>query len=488
MMVSTGAISETTYNSTKVSGQIIDLGEGATQHGHYYSTIASETISGTKTQLGIPSGKSGFTSQLTGLATGTKYYIKAYISNGTETVYGKEISFSTVSASQLTLITAAVTSIALTTATSGGNITSEEGASVTTRGVCWNTATNPTIANSITSDGTGSGSFVSNLTSLLPGTTYHVRAYATNSVGTAYGNDVSFTTSPVVVATLTTTVVTSITSTTANSGGNITYDGGGTITARGVCWDTSIDPTVSSAHTTDDTGSSSFTSNLSGLSDGTTYYIHAYATNSAGTAYGDQFVFITPITDIEGNIYKTVKIGTQVWMAENLKTTKYNDGTNILLVTDQTEWKNLTTPAYCWYNNDLTMNKNIYGAIYNWYTATISNLCPVGWHVPTYEEWWILINLFGGEYNAGSKLKESGYEHWASPNTGATNESGFTALPGGWRQFGNFGQIGTNGSWYSSSGNYSWTIIYFYMNSYNKWTSWEGSVASDGYSIRCLKN
>ena len=261
MLVTTGDVSNISINSAEASGEIIDLGNGAAQHGHCYSTSPNATVAGSKTELGVPPGNGGFTSELTNLEAGTKYYIKAYLSNGSETVYGKEISFSTLSPSVPTLTTTAVTSITTTTASSGGNITSDGGASVTVRGVCWNTITAPTISNSKTSDGTGTGTFTSNLTGLIPGTIYYVRAYATNSVGTAYGDEVTFTTTAV-IPTISTTDITSITQTTASSGGNITRDGGASVTARGVCWNTATGPTTANSKTTDGTGSGIFISSL----------------------------------------------------------------------------------------------------------------------------------------------------------------------------------------------------------------------------------
>ena len=186
-----------------------------------------------------------------------------------------------------TVTTSNVIDLTQTTAVSGGNVTNNGGEDVTERGVCWGTTHNPTISVSKTSDGTGIGTFTSNIISLTPGTSYNVRAYATNSEGTGYGNEISFTTSPVVLATLTTTAISSITSTTAVSGGNITDDGGGTITARGVCWDTISNPTTANHITSDGTGTGSYTSNLTNLQPGTTYYVKAYATNSGGTVYAN---------------------------------------------------------------------------------------------------------------------------------------------------------------------------------------------------------
>lgn len=138
------------------------------------------------------------------------------------------------------------------------------------------------------------------------------------------------------------------------------------------------------------------------------------------------------VKDIDGNKYKTIKIGTQIWLSENLKTTTYNDGTAIPLVKNYDAWAELSTQAYCWYNNDST-NKEVYGALYNWYAVNTKKLCPEGWHVPSDEEWTELRTYLGDKGNAGLALKESGTSHWKSPNSDASNTTGFTGLPGGYR-------------------------------------------------------
>jgi uncharacterized protein (TIGR02145 family) len=193
------------------------------------------------------------------------------------------------------------------------------------------------------------------------------------------------------------------------------------------------------------------------------------------------------VKDIDGNVYKTAINGTQVWMAENLKTTKYNDGTAIPFVNDNNSWAALITPAYCWYNNDSTANKNTYGALYNWYSVNTNKLCPGGWHVSTDAEWTTLTTYLGGESVAGGKLK--GTTHWEGPNTGATNESGFNALSSGYRYYnGAFANIGYYGFWWSATeGNVSdaWARYMGYTSS---------SVVRDkfskqyGWSVRCLRD
>lgn len=219
-------------------------------------------------------------------------YGEAQVYNGV--TWTNMIGGSACAAKPTMAATTAATDIATTTATSGGNITSDGGASVTARGVCWSTSANPTTADSKTTDGSGTGSYSSSITGLTAGTLYYVRSYATNSSGTTYGAQVSFTsasiTAPVMAAT---TAASSITGTTASSGGNVTGDGGASVTARGVCWSTSSNPTTADSKTTDGTGTGSFTSSITGLSGSTLYYVRAYATNSAGTTYGTEVSFTT---------------------------------------------------------------------------------------------------------------------------------------------------------------------------------------------------
>jgi uncharacterized protein (TIGR02145 family) len=195
------------------------------------------------------------------------------------------------------------------------------------------------------------------------------------------------------------------------------------------------------------------------------------------------------VTDIDGNVYKTVKIGTQVWMAENLRTTKLKYGGTIPLVADNTAWSNLSTSGYCWYNNDETTYKATYGALYNWHTVVTGNLCPTGWHVPTDAEWTTLTTYLGGASGAGGKLKETGTVHWSSPNTGATNESGFTALPGGCRYGnGSFTDFGLYGFWWSSTASSGAYALHRNMG-YNSNDVFSISIEKEaGFHVRCLKD
>lgn len=193
------------------------------------------------------------------------------------------------------------------------------------------------------------------------------------------------------------------------------------------------------------------------------------------------------ITDIDGNVYHTVTIGEQVWLIENLKTTKLNDGTSIPNVTDRSTWANSKSPGYCWYNNDVT-NKNTYGALYNWHTINTAKLAPKGWHVPTDEEWTTLITFLGDGNVVGDKLKQTGTVYW-SPNTGSTNETNFTALPGGSRVYGgSFGGIENYGNWWSSSERDANSAWYYYMNSNYSYVRRQPSDKYYGYSVRCIRN
>ena len=194
------------------------------------------------------------------------------------------------------------------------------------------------------------------------------------------------------------------------------------------------------------------------------------------------------IKDGNGNVYTSVKIGAQIWLADNLKATKYTDGTAIPLVTDGGAWAALTTPAYCWYNNDENANKNTYGALYNWFAVNTGKLSPVGWHVQTNEEWGLLTTYLGGD-NIPGKLKEAGTAHWASPNTGATNESGFTAMPGGQRsEEGVFDFALWNGLWWTSSEVSAQKSfgIWIATDLTQVYSSMEDK--RQGYSVRCLKD
>ncbi len=203
----------------------------------------------------------------------------------------------------------------------------------------------------------------------------------------------------------------------------------------------------------------------------------------------------TTVTDVDGNIYHTITIGTQTWLVENLKTTKYNDGTSISYVTEQTAWANLTIGAYCWYNNDATSYKNTYGALYNWYAVNTGKLAPIGWHVPTSAEMYILTNYLSSNVGysitvtkamaSKSNWKTSTTTNAIGNNPSLNNSSGFTAQPGGWRNDNGFYGLSSNSNWWSSSSTASSGLQGFldYSNQ-STYTTW--SIKPYGLSVRCV--
>jgi len=195
------------------------------------------------------------------------------------------------------------------------------------------------------------------------------------------------------------------------------------------------------------------------------------------------------VEDIDGNVYKTVKIGRQTWMAQNLKTTRYNDGTAIPLVTGAAAWSALSAPAYCWYDNDSISFQYSYGALYNGYTVMTHKLCPTNWHVPSDKEWMTLIKHLGGEIEAGYRLRETGTDYWVSPNEGATNEVGFTALPGGLRyQDGSFHDFGFGGYWWTSTESSDTRAMFRYIDYEYSNVFGFNNHKTNGFSVRCLRD
>ncbi len=289
--LSTSQVLNVKSDSVTIVGFVISEGDGLIQKGVCYKTSAGPTIADSKTIYGVNSTSATFTVKIGGLAFATKYYARAYATTGSGTIYGEEYTFTTLPIAP-TLTTAAITAITGKSASGGGNVTVGGGATVTARGICYGTAHNPAVSGSKTSDGNGTGAFVSSVTGLKGNTVYYVRAYATNSVGTSYGPEVTFTTL-VDLPAVTTSAVTAVTKVSAISGGEVTYDGGAEITARGLAWGTSANPTTAGSVITGGTGMGSFISNLPDLTAFTTYHVRAFATNSAGTAYGNDITFIT---------------------------------------------------------------------------------------------------------------------------------------------------------------------------------------------------
>ena len=580
--------------TTVTSGGTISNDGGAivTESGIVYGTSTNPTTTNTKVTSG--SGTGSFSLNVTSLTPNTTYYIRSYAINSAGTGYGNNITFQTTVPAVPSLTTRELLNITNTTATGGGSITNDGGSNITVKGICWGTSPNPTTTDSKTTDGTGTTTFTSFITGLSANVTYYVRAYATNSTGTGYGNQQTFTTSstsntsPVV----TSTSVTDLTTIQATFNAEVNSQGGGTVTERGAVWNTSGNPTVNSNRVPSGAGTGVFTATITGLSGGSNYYVRAYALNSFGISYGSEIPFSTPqgiptvsiisvsvqstgagidgqvtddggqsliergvvwnttgtpttldnkiangnslgiystqisglilgstyyvrnyatntsgtaysntrsittslppVVDIDGNYYDTVHIGNQIWFKQNLKTTRYRNGGNIPYVLGNTDWGALTTGAWNYYDHDAS-NNSVYGKLYNWYSTQGDTLCPTGWGVPTDDEWTILTTYLGGESVAGGKMRSIGYTYWRSPNTGATNESRFSALPGGFR-------IDFDESFRGiKSSAIFWSITEYgdLFNSYYRALDYDGNGVSVrkyfgskafGFSIRCLKD
>jgi uncharacterized protein (TIGR02145 family) len=256
--------------------------------------------------------------------------------------------------------------------------------------------------------------------------------------------------------------------------------------------------------TTNGSGTGNFTSNLTGLQPSTTYYVRAYATNAVTTVYGNQVQFTSAnltygsVTDQNGNTYATIVIGTQEWLAENLRTTSYANGDPIPNVTDDDQWVELTTAAWAHRDNNASY-ENPLGKLYNWYAvADPRNVCPTNWHVPTDAEWNTLVNYLdpnngnNGEYSetAGGKMKSTGTQYWPAANEGATNESGFSGLPNGFRSGGSgfFFAIGDFGFWWSASESGAGSAWNRVLESGSASTYRENDAKGVGCSVRCVRD
>jgi uncharacterized protein (TIGR02145 family) len=309
---------------------------------------------------------------------------------------------------------------------------------------------------------------------------------------------------------VTTSPVSCVTRTTAQSGGSITSNGGAGIIEKGVCWNTQGNPTVLNDKTNEGSGSEPFLSSIAGLSMNTTYYLRAYATNSSGTSYGSQESFTTAIiifnpssaygsvTDIEGNVYKTIQIGSQTWMAENLRTTSYNNGDLIGTTSPATlDISGETDAKYQWAYDGNECSVDIFGRLYTFYAITDARgVCPTGWHVPGYEEWVILVSPYGtgGIDFHGAELMESETTHWNRTDITGTNETGFTALPGGYRlQNGTFKGMTSSGEYWTSTTYWQFSMPPLYVPipwspNYGITPSSTFEVEQDGLSVRCIKD
>lgn len=288
------------------------------------------------------------------------------------------------------------------------------------------------------------------------------------------------------------------TANTATLGGDIDGNGGTTVTARGLVWSETPSPTTADNMTMDGAGTGTYESNIAGLSPGIIYYARAYATNNAGTTYGNEVEFQVTndsylpgngVTDIDGNFYPTIHVSTgHEWMAENLKVCRYANGDSIMHLTTNVDWAGMNQGAWCAINNNAAQI-DVFGKLYNgWAVTDPRNVCPDGWHVPSDAEWMAFHSVNGGLSYGGGSMKSTGISLWLAPNTGATNSSGFSGLPGGRRlSGGDFQEVYGSAFWWSSTGN-SATLNSrnLFYTSNGVWTNTNGKF--EGLSIRCVKD
>jgi uncharacterized protein (TIGR02145 family) len=492
---------DVTQTTISVNGSIKNNnGEEILSKGVCWYTESMPTIDHNITIDGTGNGE--FVSNLNKLSPEKSYYVRGYATTKSGIYYSAQtviktspFQFAVVKTGSVKEITPFTAIVEGTVISDGDDVLLARGISVSTDPNCRYT-TSGNSAKNITS-GNSVGNYEIKLTELTKNTTYYVRAHAINYAGWSYGDIVTFKTEPLVLPpAVRTNFATGITLSSAIVIGLITNTGDGEILEKGACWSTSKTPTLNDEKAVDEgeVENQLITGYITGLESNKTYYARSYCINSAGTAYGDVVSFTTgmktneTVTDIDGNIYHIIKIGSQVWMVENLKTTRYRDGSPIPNISNNDEWVKLKTGACCDYENK-SSNSNTYGKLYNWYAAADSrNIAPAGWRVPTSEDYDLLASYLGGWKVAGGKLKEAGTAHWSSPNISGTNETGFTGLPAGRRDSSySFEDLYYTGYFWTSSppdnGSARCWMIMQRRADFGK----SSGYLENGYSIRCIR-
>lgn len=406
----------------------------------YYSNPTVETgiVHSTNKSSGT------YSVRMNSISRGSTYYVRAFavikkklgFSYYDHIEYGNQISFKIDKDIPKVSISEVYENSSYRSRAWDATLESDGGDPVLEIGVCWGLTHNPTVDQNKVTGQLGVYRNILTVSNLPPSTTCYFRAYAINSTGIAYSRSMTFTTFKRPVAT--TTDAYGFRNASAVSGGKIDASRGLRIIAHGICWDLNPNPdaklvskTIVNKTITDNT---LFEASISNLTPEKRYFYRSFFINELDTIYGDEKTFLTmpQLTDIDGNVYDLVQIGTQIWTVQNLRVSHYNDGTEIpleRLKIDSYNWRFAVSGLRCAYD-DQDQNVQKFGYLYNWFTVETGKLAPPGWRVPTLADFEKLANYLGGVNIAGDKLKESGTVNWKNNNNG-TNSSGFTALPGG---------------------------------------------------------
>ncbi len=512
-------VSGVTGNTASLEAGVTDDGGTAvTEFGFVWNTTGDPVLGTDNHIANTSSDPSLFNSEISGLLINTVYYVRAYAVNFAGVSYSNSESFTTLSSGAIpaTISDVIGSNILMNSFTLEAGVTDDGGSAVTEFGFVWNTTGNPVILVDNQDINTTDEAilFNSDITGLLANTTYYVRAYAINIAGVAYSNTETITTLNVggTTAALSDVSGSNILMNSIFLLASVTDDGGSAVTEFGFVWNTTGNPVVlvdnQEINTTDE--AVLFDSEITGLSAGADYYVKAYAINGIGVAYSDTYSFTTlaafftsgaGVTDVDGNVYPTVIINGKEYMSENLRTANYNNGTSLDRTDNALAWSSQANGAYCWSENDSTAYEELFGKLYNYAAINSGILCPIGWHVPTDEDWKDLEKALGMDAtqadeigwrgdNQGGMLKETGLANWLTPNAGATNQSGMNVLPTGYRDpDGTFRDIGSTCYYWSMTPNLTASTGYSRMISSSEQGVYRGEESMlKGISVRCMKD
>ena len=486
-------------NGVVAQGSIQSEGPTAvTRRGFCWSLQPLPSIINNRVEAG--SGTGSFSDTIGPLEPGKQYFVRAYASNAAGTAYGEEFSINTANASAGNVPSVSTGDIQYSnesTARSGGNVTAAGSFPVTARGLCWAEGTTPTLNHSFCINGAGTGFFNSTIDRLMPEAVYRVRAWAMSEAGVSYGEVKEFTFGR--LAELQTFDASSVKPFTAIGGGKILAAYGGTIIRTGICWGSNPYPVISeNLHTLDFTlYDNEIAGMMTALQPGNTYYFRTYALTRVGLSYGPVKKVMAAaisgptVTDIDGNVYLADTIGSMIWMTENLRVTRLNNGTPLLHLPSNQSWYNNFEPAWCYYNNDSSKNL-VYGKLYNYETTAAQtqfvSVCPVGWIIPDEISWFRLRNFVGtpSQYKLRAKgAARLGTGLWdvLPLNSQGTDDFGFSGLPGGRRKEfpQQFSGESKEASWYAT-GNRR-----IRMDEVGNELHSESAEDYAGLSIRCIK-